>query len=181
MMLGIMAVMDQKDYCTFYWQWHVQGLVCWPFHLAMCSLAWLAGPDARHPGRYEPEGPVRAHRCSLSWRRSFFPRSSLFFGPSCFPCCTRTRCSCPCPAGLAGFTSCTSSSWTSCRARVVAFRQEQFLDKVMVFYRCCGPDSAYRLEVPQLHFFNKVVFTPLVAQSLSPIVLQTKEILLLYI
>ena len=26
MMLGIMSVMDQKDYCTFYWQWHVHGL-----------------------------------------------------------------------------------------------------------------------------------------------------------
>ena len=29
---------------------HVQGLFCWPFHLAMCSLACLAGPDARHLG-----------------------------------------------------------------------------------------------------------------------------------
>ena len=42
-MLGILAGMDQKDYCTFYWQWHLQGLVCWPLHLAMCSLrGWQA-------------------------------------------------------------------------------------------------------------------------------------------
>ena len=54
MMLGIMTVMDQKDYCTFYWQWHVQGLVCWPLHLAMCSLTW---------GRYEPEGLFRVLHC----------------------------------------------------------------------------------------------------------------------
>ena len=44
MMLGIMAVMDQKDYCKFYWQWHVQGLVCWPLHLAMCSLNVVGRP-----------------------------------------------------------------------------------------------------------------------------------------
>ena len=58
-MFGITAVMDQKDYCTFYWQWHVQGLFCWPFHLAMCSLPWLADPDAQLLGRYEPEGLFR--------------------------------------------------------------------------------------------------------------------------
>ena len=63
MMIGIMAVSDQKDYCTFYWQWHVQGLFCWPLHLAMCSLACLAGPDARHLGRYEPEGLIRVLHC----------------------------------------------------------------------------------------------------------------------
>ena len=30
MMIGMMAVSDQKDCCTFYWQWHVQGLFCRP-------------------------------------------------------------------------------------------------------------------------------------------------------
>ena len=63
MMLGITAVSDQKDYCTFCWQWHVQGLFCWPLHLAMCSLACLAGPDARHLGRYEPERLIRVLHC----------------------------------------------------------------------------------------------------------------------
>ena len=133
MMLGIMAVIHQKDYCTFYWQWHVQGLFCWPLHFAMCSLTCLAGPDARHFGRYEPERPIRVlhscsharcvqrpwplvtgcrklwilHSCTVifvpvyrscrfpSWRRGIFPWSRLLFGPSCFPCCTRTRCSVP--------------------------------------------------------------------------------------
>ena len=32
------------------------------FTLAMSSLPWFAGPDARHHGRYEPEGLLRAHR-----------------------------------------------------------------------------------------------------------------------
>ena len=42
-MLGILAGMDQKDYCTFIWQWHFQGLVWWLLHLAMCSLrGWQA-------------------------------------------------------------------------------------------------------------------------------------------
>ena len=108
------------------------------------------------------------------------PWSSLFFGPSCFPCCTRTRCSCPCPAGLAGFTGCTSSSWTSCRALWWRFRSSSWT-RLWCFYRCCGLDSAYRLEVPQVQLFNKVVFTPVVAQSLSPMIWQTIEILLLYI
>ena len=44
MMLGIMAVSDQKDYCMFYRQWHVQGGFCLSFHLAMCSLMWLLSP-----------------------------------------------------------------------------------------------------------------------------------------
>ena len=62
-MLGIMAGMDQKDCCSFYWQWHVQGLVCWPLHLATCSFTWLAGPDAQLLGRYEPEGLFRVLHC----------------------------------------------------------------------------------------------------------------------
>ena len=37
------AVTDQKDYCTFYWQWHVQGLVCWPFHPLRVWQAQMLG------------------------------------------------------------------------------------------------------------------------------------------
>ena len=51
-----------------------------------------------------------------------------------FPLLHAIKVFCPCPAGRAGFTGHTSSSWTSCRAHV-AFPQEQFLDKVMVFTR----------------------------------------------
>ena len=30
----------RKTSCMFYWQWHVQGLVYWPLHLARCSSPW---------------------------------------------------------------------------------------------------------------------------------------------
>ena len=85
----------------------------------------------------------------------------------------------------------------SCRSCRFHRLHQQFLDKLSCpcggvstgavlgqgygVYRCCGPDSAHRLEVPQLQLFNKVVFTPVVAQSSSPMVWQTIEILLLYI
>ena len=66
-MLGIMAVMDQKEIFR-----HVQGLVCWylTMSLALCS-SWLSqAQDARHHGRHGPQDShVEVHRCS-SWTRS---------------------------------------------------------------------------------------------------------------
>ena len=45
-------------------KWNVQGLVCLSLHFAICSLTWLAVPDAQHLGRYEgrflPRSPVAA-------------------------------------------------------------------------------------------------------------------------
>ena len=42
--------------------------------------------------------------------------------------------------------------------------------------KCRAPDSANRLEVPQLQLMYNVVFTPVVAQSLIPMAWQTIEI-----
>ena len=131
------------------WQWHVQGLVCWPLHLAMCSLTWLAGPDARHLGRYEPEGPIRAQRLlpmvqSVLWTIVFplLHANKVFLSLSCRSCRFHRlhqqfldKLSCPC-GGVS--TGAVLGQGYGC------------------FYRCCGPDSAYRLEVPQLQLFNKV-------------------------
>ena len=56
-MLGITAVLGQKDsYAVTLLQWHVQGPFCWYFLLVLSSLLWFAGTDARHHGRYGPEG-----------------------------------------------------------------------------------------------------------------------------
>ena len=59
-MLGIMAGMNQKDCFALF----VSGSgMCKArfagfLHLVMSSLPWFAGPDARHHGRYEPEGQL---------------------------------------------------------------------------------------------------------------------------
>ena len=41
-----------------FWQWHVQGSFCWYFTPRAVFLPWFSGPDARHHGRYEPEGQL---------------------------------------------------------------------------------------------------------------------------
>ena len=41
-------------------------------------------------------------------------------------------------------------------------------------FRCCGPDSAYRLEVPQVQFIMVVVI-PVITQRQIPMVLVTKR------
>ena len=72
-MLGIVAGMDLKDS-----PWHVQGLF---FFLALCSLWLQTGPDARHLGRYGPEGHVRSWLVSLNGPLCLAVTCSIWFWP----------------------------------------------------------------------------------------------------
>ena len=72
-----------------YRQWHVNGCFA-GFYLAMSSLPWCAGPDARHHGRYEPEGQSRfdsdSGMCKVGFTGDSAPRAvflSLSSGPRC--------------------------------------------------------------------------------------------------
>ena len=63
-------------------QSHVYGWFCWFLHLALSSLSWCAGPDARHHGRCVPGGFLRvfipavacARLHALQYVPSFFGR-----------------------------------------------------------------------------------------------------------
>ena len=101
-------------------------------------------------------GPVHSRSSTFpSYRRGRFPWSRLFAAHGGSPVAVRSQVvECPCPAGLAGFSGCPCSFGAICRARVVAFPQEQFLGKVMVFLqvpwsRQCVPSGGTAVAAHQ--------------------------------
>ena len=133
----------------------MQGSFCWYFHLALSSLLWFAGPDARHHGRYQPEGLLRAHRrqWQLQGQRWFY---------------------------WLRYTSCVFP--LACRhARDVRhhgrYGPEEhvfswLLSTGTVLGRGYGPDNVNSLEVPLFRSFSspKVVDIPVFSQRLFPTV-----------
>ena len=147
-------------------------------HLAMSSLPWFAGPDARHHGRYEPEGLFRALIPAVACTGSF----CWYFTPVV----VRPRCSAsrptvvwrdgrrhPCRAAVAyahglvdhgDSTVAVLGQGDRCPLLCVSFR---FLQVVHMPVVCNGRCHGY---VPQLQLIDKVVYTPVVAQRSLPMV-----------
>ena len=87
-------------------------------------------------------------------------------------CCTQTRCSVPVLQVLQ-----VSQGTPAVLGQVVAFVWRStgaVLGQGYGVYRCCGPDSAYCLEVPQLQFITVVVI-PVIKQRQIRVVLVTKR------
>ena len=120
----------------------MQGSFCWYFAPRAVFLPWLAGPDAQHHGRYEPEGPSRGEMVVVIpvvpqrliptvLSTMVIPQLLFFHKVICVLLCV------------------------SCRSFQVVHMPVVCNDK------CPG-------YVPQSQLINKVVYTPVVAQSLIP-------------
>ena len=105
-MLHIMAGMVQKDSCSGM----ARLVLLMTVHLVLCFLPSLQARDARHDGRYGPEGFV----CCFFLRYSSRCVSFSVFRPKM-------------PVFMAGMDH-----------RTVGGSQVQFLDKVFLHARCCA-------------------------------------------
>ena len=67
-MLGIKAVLDQKNsYALFLDSGMCKAGIAGTFHLAMCLFSGLQAHDARHHGRYGPEGQLHGQGWFYYW------------------------------------------------------------------------------------------------------------------
>ena len=138
-----------------HWQWHVYGCFA-GFYLAMSSLPWCAGPDARRHGWYEPEGLFRALIPAVACARLVL-LVILHLALCFFPCRqaqdARHHGRYGSPGGAA---------------------------LVVCNNRCLGLEVQKTAGSPQLHFINKVVRIPVEVQRSFPTVqtvLRTLQIL----
>ena len=123
-------------------QWHVYGCFA-GFYLAMSSLPWCAGPDARHHGRYEPEGLFRSLIPAVACARLVL--LVILHLALCVPCRqaqdARHRGRYGSPGGAV---------------------------PVVCNNRCLGLEVQKTAGSPQLQFINKVVYIPVEVPRVFP-------------